>query len=184
MTASSADLRVRRRPASRPARLRLYLDQNYLSGIAKGKPAFAGLEPLLRAGVRAGRLAIPESPAHALESAPRPDLGLLELLRSLSGVGERLPDPGARERALRRRLEEVLVREYPQRRDRPSDRVDLDVLSLVLPRCELVTCDAHMAAVVRRIGADALYGCELYSGRRDDVARLTERLRALVPPEG
>lgn len=47
----------------------LYLDQNYLSGIAKDKPAFAGLEQLLRAGV----LSVRESPAHALESSPRPD---------------------------------------------------------------------------------------------------------------
>jgi hypothetical protein len=31
--------------------LRLYLDQNYLSGIAKGKPAFRDLEPVLRKAV-------------------------------------------------------------------------------------------------------------------------------------
>jgi hypothetical protein len=33
------------------AQLLLYLDQNYLSGMAKRKPAFAALEPVLRAAV-------------------------------------------------------------------------------------------------------------------------------------
>src|SRR5215218_11345328 len=72
----------------------LYLDQNYLSGIVKRKPAFRELEPVLRAAVARGAVAVPESEAHRIESAPRPDLPLLVLLRALSG-GLRLPDePG------------------------------------------------------------------------------------------
>ena len=43
--------------AGRVAPLLLYLDQNYLSGIAKRKPAFHELEPVLRAAV--GRRAVP-----------------------------------------------------------------------------------------------------------------------------
>ena len=68
----------------------LYLDQNYLSGFATHKPAFCELEPVARAAVGAGAIAVVESDVHAVESGPRPDLGLLELLRELSG-GRRLP---------------------------------------------------------------------------------------------
>jgi hypothetical protein len=58
--------------------LLLYHDQNYLSGISKRKPAFRELEPVLRAAVAAGRVAVPESAVHAEESAPRPaDVGRL-----------------------------------------------------------------------------------------------------------
>jgi hypothetical protein len=39
----------------------LYLDQNYLSGIAKRKPAFAELEPVLREAVAHGEIAVVES---------------------------------------------------------------------------------------------------------------------------
>jgi hypothetical protein len=123
---------------------------------------------------------VPESAAHRLESAPRPDLPLLALLRGLSG-GLRLPDaPGAREREIRRRLAAVLAEEFPQRRPRPGDAVDLDALAVALPRCRLVTCDAHMAEVCRRTRLDVRFGCELYAGRRDDVRRLTARLSALL----
>jgi hypothetical protein len=77
---------------------RLYLDQNYLSGIAKRKIAFRELEPVLRAAVARGAVAVPESEAHRLESAARPDLPLLALLREFSG-GLALPkEPGAVER--------------------------------------------------------------------------------------
>src|SRR3954447_8093565 len=69
----------------------LYLDQNYLSGIVKCKPAFRELEPVLRAAIGRGEVVVPESAAHRRESAPRPDLPLLALLRDLSG-GARLPD--------------------------------------------------------------------------------------------
>jgi len=68
----------------------LYLDQNYLSGIAKRKPAFAELEPVLRAAVADGAIEVLESSVHELESRPRPDLGLIELLHDLSH-GHRLP---------------------------------------------------------------------------------------------
>ena len=77
-------------PTSQPAPL-LYLDQNYLSGLVKRKPGFRELEPVLRAAVARRAVAVPESAAHRLESAARPDLPLLELLRELSG-GHRLPD--------------------------------------------------------------------------------------------
>ena len=36
-----------------------------------------------------------------------------------------------------------------------------------------------MADVVRRTRLDARFGCELYTARRADVRRLTERLAAL-----
>jgi hypothetical protein len=39
------------------AALLLYLDQNYLSGIVKRKPAFRELEPVLRAAVAGGTVA-------------------------------------------------------------------------------------------------------------------------------
>ena len=163
--------------------LRLYLDQNYLSGFVKRKPAFAQLEPVLEAAVAARRVVVLESPAHELESAPRPDLPLLERLGSLSR-GLRLPDPGRREHEVRRRLAAVASGDYPERTPRASDAVDLDTLALVLPNCDLITCDAHMLSVCRRTGLDALYGCELYSGRRSDVSRLTARLGELAAPSG
>jgi predicted nucleic acid-binding protein len=161
------------------APLLLYLDQNYLSGMAKRKPAFRELEPVLRNAVARGAVAVPEGPAHRLESAARPDLALLELLRELSN-GRRLPDePGEAERALRSRLGRVLRHEFPERHAPPSDDVDLLALAIALPRCELVTCDAFMGDVVRRTRLDRRFGCELYTGRRPDVDRLRERLAAL-----
>jgi hypothetical protein len=107
--------------------LLLYLDQNYLSGIVKRKVAFRELEPVLRAAVARGVVAVPESEAHRLESGARPDLPLLELLRELSR-GLRLPERGARERQLERRLTAVLERDFPERRGRPSDRIDVRAL--------------------------------------------------------
>jgi hypothetical protein len=157
----------------------LYLDQNYLSGIAKRKPAFDELEPVLREAVSAGAVAVPESAAHRLESPARPDLPLLELLRELSG-GRRLPDaPGARERNVERRLMRFADRHFPERVGRDSDRVDFEALAIALPRCRLVTCDAFMADVVRRAGLDRRFGSEMYSGRRRDVRALRERLAGL-----
>jgi len=106
-------------------------------------------------------------------------LPLLEVLRSLSG-GRRLPDePGPLERDCERRLALTAAREFPQRPPRPGDAVDLRALSLALPRCGLVTCDALMADVVRRTRLDARFGCELFTGRRADVQRLRGRLEAL-----
>jgi hypothetical protein len=87
-------------PASQPTSALvpplLYLDQNYLSGIAKRKPAFAELEPVLRAAVAARVVAVPESVVHHEESVPRPDLGLPALLRELSGAGGCPPNRGPR----------------------------------------------------------------------------------------
>jgi hypothetical protein len=134
---------------------------------------------VLRAAVARGAVAVPESAAHRLESAPRPDLPLLALLRSLSG-GSRLPDePGRLERDCERRLAATAAREFPERAPRAGDAVDLRALSIALPRCALVTCDAFMADVVRRTRLDVRFGCELFTGRRADVVRLGERLRAL-----
>ena len=154
----------------------LYLDQNYLSGMVKRKPAFRELEPVLRAAVARGEVGVPESAAHRLESAARPDLPLLELLRELSG-GLRLPDePGQVERQCEALLRDGVRRYFPARRARDSDAVDLRALAIALPRCRLVTCDAFMADAVARVGLQTRFACELFSGRRADVRRLCERL--------
>ncbi len=155
----------------------LYLDQNYLSGIAKRKPAFRELEPVLRRAVAAGTVGVAESAVHAAESAPRPDLGLLELLRGLSG-GRVLPDDPDPE--IERRLAAAIARELPERAARGSDAADLRALATALPRCRLVTCDAFMADVVRRTRLDSRHGCELFTGRRADVERLRAHLEALT----
>jgi PPOX class probable F420-dependent enzyme len=159
----------------------LYLDQNYLSGIAKRKPAFRELEPVLRAAVAAHAVAVVESEVHERESAPRPDLGLLELLRGLSG-GRRLPSGTAESREVRRRLRARMARDLPDRRAGPGDDADLDALAAALPHCELVTCDAFMADVVRRARLDLRHGTELFTGRRADVERLARRVQELPPP--
>ena len=157
----------------------LYLDQNYLSGIAKRKPAFRELEPVLRDAVQCGAVAVVESPVHEAESAPRPDLGLLDLLRGLSG-GRRLPAPSRESREARRRMRWSIEHEFPRRRASPGDAADLEALALALPACDLVTCDAFMADVIRRTRLDTLHGCELFTGRRVDVARLRDRLAQLA----
>jgi predicted nucleic acid-binding protein len=157
----------------------LYLDQNYLSGIAKGKPAFRELEVALRAALAREAVAVVESEVHELESLPRPDLGLLDLLRSFSG-GRRLPsEPDRAARAARRRMREAIEREFPQRPGRTSDVADLDALALALVHCSLVTCDAFMGDVIRRTRLQRRHGVELYSGRRADVLRLRDRLAQL-----
>jgi hypothetical protein len=150
----------------------IYLDQNYLSGFAKHKPEFAELLPVLRRAVDAGVVAVAESPVHAVESAPRPDLGLLELLRSLS-AGRLLPD--APDPLLRSRMAWTIAHELPERAPRASDAADLDALALAVVHCDIVTCDAFMADVLRRMRVR----CELYPGRRPDVRRLRDRLLAL-----
>jgi hypothetical protein len=157
----------------------LYLDQNYLSGMVKRKPAFRELEPVLRAAVARDAVRVPESSAHRAESEPRPDLRLLELLRDLSG-GVRLPvDLGARERGYERHMARVAASHFPERHSRESDTVDLEAIALALPRCRLITCDAFMADVVRRTGLDRICDVELYTGRRPDVDRLRRRLAGL-----
>jgi hypothetical protein len=155
--------------------LLLYLDQNYLSGIVKRKPAFRELEAELHAAVRRGAVRVPEAEAHRVESEPRPDLQVLDLLRALSG-GFRLEgaEPG-----IERRLRATMARHFPDRVERTSDVVDLSALALALPRCTLVTCDAFMGDVIRRAGLDVLYRCELYTGRRPDVVRLTAKVATL-----
>ena len=134
---------------------------------------------MLRAAVARGAVGVPESAARRLESAPRPDLPLLELLRSLS-CGLRLPDePGPLEREVERRLAATAARELPERAPRPGDAVDVRALGIALPRCALVTCDAFMADVVRRTRLDARFGTELFTGRRADIDRLRARLEGL-----
>jgi hypothetical protein len=157
----------------------VYLDQNYLSGIVKRKVAFRELEPSLRAAVARGAVVVPESEAHRIESAARPDLPLLELLRELS-AGVTLPhERGTVERQCERRLEAILERDFPERRSRASDRLDVRALAVALPRCRLVTCDAFMADVVRRAALDVRFRCELFTGRGADVERLRTRLEHL-----
>jgi hypothetical protein len=146
----------------------------------KRKAAFRELEPTLRAAVASGAITVPESEAHRLESAARPDLPLLTLLRELSG-GLTLPsEVGAVERLCERRLEAVLEHDFPERRARTSDRLDTRALATALPRCRLVTCDAFMADVIRRTGLHVRFRCELFTGRRADVERLRRRLERLT----
>jgi hypothetical protein len=126
--------------------------------------------------VAAGRVAVVESAVHELESRPRPDLGLLELLRELSG-GRRLPDQlDAGGGEIRRRMERTIALEFPERHARASDVPDLDALALAIRHCDLVTCDAFMADVVRRARLQLRHGCEVFSGRRADVLALRDRL--------
>jgi hypothetical protein len=156
----------------------LYLDQNYLSGIAKRKPAFAELGPVLRDAIAAGAIEVLESRVHELESRPRPDLGLLDLLHELSH-GRTLPtelDRPARE--VRRRMTWVIEHELPERRARPSDAADLEALALALTHCDLVTCDAFMADVVKRARLNLRHRAQLFSGRRRDVLRLRDIIDA------
>jgi hypothetical protein len=125
-------------------------------------------------------VAIVESEVHERESEPRPELGLIEMLRELSG-GRRLPtgdDPAAQR--IRRRMAETIEREHPARVPRASDAGDLDALALALRHCDLVTCDAFMADIIRRLRLDVLERCELYAGTRRDVLRLRDRLRGLT----
>jgi hypothetical protein len=158
----------------------LCLDQNYLSGFVKRKVAFRELESALRAAVARGAVAVPDSEAHRVESAARPDLPLLGLLRELSG-GLTLPhERGALERHCEWRFEAILERDFPARRSRASDRVDVRAIAVALPRCRLVTCDAFMADVVRRTGLDVRFRNELFTGRRTDVERLRWRLELLT----
>ena len=163
----------------RCCRVLLYLDQNYLSGMAKRKPAFRELEPVLRSAVARGAVQVPESPVHRIESAARPDLALLELLRELSGGLELGTERGAAERRCEGALRSALERDHPLRKPEPGDERDLEALSLALPRCDLVTCDAFMADLIHRARLDVWFPCEVFTGRRGDVNRLRRRLEAL-----
>jgi len=164
--------------------LLLYLDQNYLSGIAKRKPAFVELDPILRRAIDRGVVAVVESVVHERESLPRPDLRLLELVRDLSG-GRQLPArPDRSGREARRRMVWTIEHELPDRQARASDKADLDALAVALTHCDLVTCDAFMADVARRARLDLRYRCELFAGRRADVFRLCARLKRLQIDRG
>jgi hypothetical protein len=100
----------------------------------------------------------------------------LGLLRELSG-GRRLPaTPNRAAREARRRMTDAIEREFPERRPRGSDDADLEALAIALCHCDLVTCDAFMADVVRRTRLDLRFRCELFSGRRADVLALRDRL--------
>jgi predicted metal-dependent enzyme (double-stranded beta helix superfamily) len=128
-------------------------------------------------------VAVVESPVHERESRPWPDLRLLELLRELSG-GRRLPselDAAARE--TRARLAWTIDHELPERHARASDAADLDAMAIALHHCDLVTCDAFMADVIRRTRLDLRHAAELFTGRRADVLRLRDRLRAAAVDE-
>jgi hypothetical protein len=159
--------------------LLLYLDQNYLSGIAKRKPAFRELEPVLRDAVRRGAVQVPESAVHRVESAARPDLGLIELLRELSGGLELRPERGPAERRCETALRTALEHDHPERVAQPGDERDLEALSLALPSCDLLTCDVFMADLIHRARLDVWYPCEIFTGRRADVRRLRRRLQEL-----
>jgi hypothetical protein len=164
----------------RPTTAKLYLDQNYLSGIAKHKPAFRELAPTLREAVDAGAIQVLESAAHERESKPRPDLKLMELLHELSN-GNRLPPRlDRRARDIKRRMTWVIEHELPERRPRPSDQQDLDALAQALTHCDLVTSDAFMADVIKRARLDLRHRVELFSGRRPDVVRLQNRIHELI----
>jgi hypothetical protein len=158
---------------------KLYLDQNYLSGIAKRKAGFLELEPVLRATIARGAVIVLESAVHKIESRPRPDLRLLELLRELSG-GHRLPDlPDRAAREVRLRMSWTIEHELPLRHSRASDTADLEALAGAIVHCDLVTCDAFMADVIRRTRLDLRHRCKLFAGRRADVARLRGELEGL-----
>jgi hypothetical protein len=162
----------------------LYLDQNYLSGFAKHKPAFRELEPVLRDAVAAGVVAVVESDMHTLESRPRPDLRLLELLRELC-AGRRLPSGHDREaREVRRRMVWTIEHDLPERRPQASDRADLDALAIAVVHCDIVTCDAFMADVLRRARLDIRHKSKLFTGRRADVLRLRDYLERLTEHRG
>lgn len=130
---------------------------------------------MLREAVAGGAVVVLESEVHARESAPRPDLGLLELLRELTR-GAVLPPPDTGARRIRRRMADAIAREHPGRVARASDAADLDALAVAMRHCDLVTCDAFMADVIRRLRLDVLERCEVFTGRRADVDRLRERL--------
>ena len=136
--------------------------------------------------MRRGAVQVPESEVHRIESAARPDLGLLELLRELSGGLELGSERGAAERRCERALKlfstdvELSVtqsrRGAPMTLIRPGDERDLEALSLALPRCDLVTCDAFMADLIHRARLDVWFPCEIFTGRRADVEKLRRRL--------
>jgi hypothetical protein len=73
----------------------------------------------------------------------------------------------------------TIEHELPERRAQASDAGDLEALALAVVHCDLITCDAFMADVIRRTRLDRKHAVELYAGRRVDVMRLRERLAGL-----
>jgi hypothetical protein len=73
----------------------------------------------------------------------------------------------------------MIEHELRGRRPRGGDAADLDALALALIHCELVTCDAFMADVMRRARLDAASLRGLHrppagrAGARDRLAELT-----------
>ena len=129
--------------------------------------------------VDSGAVAVVESAVHERESLPRPDLGLLELLRELSG-GRRLPEqPDEAAREVRRRMLRTIEYELPQRQPGAGDESDLEAMAIALTQCDIVTGDAFMVDVIRRARLDLRHACELFSGRRRDVLGLRDRLAEL-----
>jgi hypothetical protein len=70
----------------------------------------------------------------------------------------------------------TIDQEFPQRGAKHSDAGDLEAIATALVHCDLVTCDAFVADVVRRARLDLSWHCELFTGRRPDVLRLRDRL--------
>lgn len=135
---------------------------------------------MLRDAVATGVVEVTESVVHELESSPREDLGLIELLRSLTH-GRQLPtEPDRAARRARRRMVWTIEHELPERQPRASDVADLDALAIALTRCQLITCDAFMSDVIRRARLDLHHRCELFTGRHQDVLRLRDRLRGIM----
>jgi hypothetical protein len=167
-----------RGPAAPQRELLLYLDQNYLSGIVKRKVAFRKLEPVLRAAVARGSVAVPESEAHRLESAARPDLPILELLRELS-AGLRLPnEASAVVRSCERRLEAVLERDFPTERPGRAT-VSTSAPSRLLCRAATSSRATPSWPMSCAGPVSTSASAALFTGRRADVERLRRRLKGL-----
>jgi hypothetical protein len=66
------------------------------------------------------------------------------------------------------------------RPDRASDEADRCIVSALLPYCALVTTDRFVKHVVTtELHLDMRYGCQVFSGRVEDVQLLAELVKAL-----
>ena len=74
----------------------------------------------------------------------------------------------------------TIEHELPERRPHSSDRADLDAMAVAIVHCDLVTCDAFMADVLRRTRLNVRHRCLLFTGRRADVVRLRQHLEQLA----
>ena len=107
----------------------LYLART-TSAASPSEPAFRELGPALREAFASGAVAVAESAVLERESRPQRDLGLLDLLRGLSGGGRLPPEPDEAAREDRWRMEWTIEHEHPARRTRPSDAADLEGLAI------------------------------------------------------